>query len=104
MKKYLLFLLLIFFSSQVYSQEKFGSISGIVTDSGKIPLDGVILKLVGTYLGGLSDSEGKFKIEDISPGNYTLRVEVEGFKTVEETDIQERSVENKEYNIIMKAA
>jgi len=103
MKKYLLFLLLIFFSSQVYSQEKFGSISGIVTDSGKIPLDGVILKLVGTYLGGLSDYEGKFKIEDISPGNYTLRVEVEGFKTVEYTDIQVNSDENKEFNIILKA-
>lgn len=103
MKKYLLFLLLIFFSSQVYSQEKFGSISGIVTDSGKIPLDGVILKLVGTYLGGLSDYEGKFKIEDISPGNYTLRVEVEGFKTVEYTDIQVSSDENKEFNIILKA-
>ncbi len=103
MKKYLLFLLLIFFSSQVYSQEKFGSISGIVTDSGKIPLDGVILKLVGTYLGGLSDYEGKFKIEDISPGIYTLRVEVEGFKTVEYTDIEVKSDENKEFNVILKA-
>ena len=103
MKKYLLFLLLIFFTSQVYSQEKFGSISGTVTDSAKIPLDGVILKLVGTYLGGLSDYEGKFKIEDISPGIYTLRVEVEGFKTVEYTDIEVKSEESKEFNVVLKS-
>ena len=103
MKKYLLFLLLIFISSQIYSQEKFGSISGIVTDSGKIPLDGVILKLVGTYLGGSSDYEGKYKIENISPGTYTLRVEVEGFKTVEFTDIKVSSDENKEFNVELKS-
>jgi len=103
MKKYLLFLLLIFFTSQVYSQDKFGSMSGTVTDSAKIPLDGVILKLVGTYLGGLTDYEGKFKIEDISPGTYTLRVEVEGFKTVEYTDIEVKSDESKEFNVVLKS-
>lgn len=103
MKKYLLILLLIIFSSQVFSQEKFGSISGVVTDSGNIPLDGVILKLVGTYLGGQSDYEGKFKIENISPGTYTLRVEVEGFRTVEFTDIKINGDENKEFNVVLKS-
>ncbi len=103
MKKYLLILLLVIFSSQVFSQEKFGSISGIVTDSGKIPLDGVILKLVGTYLGGQSDYEGKFKIENISPGTYTLRVEVEGFRTVEFTDLKIEGEENKEFNVVLKS-
>lgn len=103
MKKYLLILLLVIFSSQVFSQEKFGSISGIVTDSGKIPLDGVIFKLVGTYLGGQSDYEGKFKIENISPGTYTLRVEVEGFRTVEFTDIKIDGDENKEFNVVLKS-
>lgn len=103
MKKYLLILLLVIFSSQVFSQEKFGSISGIVTDSGKIPLDGVIFKLVGTYLGGQSDYEGKFKIENISPGTYTLRVEVEGFRTVEFTDLKIDGDENKEFNVVLKS-
>ncbi|HMS33541.1 MAG TPA: TonB-dependent receptor [Ignavibacteria bacterium] len=103
MKKYLLILFLIIFSSQVFSQEKFGSISGVVTDSGNIPLDGVILKLVGTYLGGQSDYEGKFKIENISPGTYTLRVEVEGFRTVEFTDLKINGDENKEFNVVLKS-
>ncbi len=87
MRKKILILFLVFISSQLFSQEKFGSISGVVSDSAKIPLDGVILKLVGTYLGAVTDYEGKYSIENVSPGIYTLRVEVEGFRTVEYTDI-----------------
>lgn len=103
MKKYLLILFLIFISSQLFSQEKFGSISGIVSDSAGIPLDGVTLKLVGTYLGAVTDYEGKYKIENISPGNYTMRVEVEGFKTVEYTDMNLKEEENREFNIVLKS-
>jgi len=98
-----LLLLILFNSTQSYSQENFGSMSGIISDSSGIPLDGVILKLVGTYLGALSDIEGTYKIENIEPGNYTLRVETEGFKTVEYTDLNIKANEDKKFNIILKS-
>jgi outer membrane receptor protein involved in Fe transport len=103
MKKYLLILFLIFISSHLYSQEKFGSIYGKVTDSTKIPLDGVNLKLKGTYLGAVTDYNGEYKINEISEGSYTLVVSSDGFKTVEYTDIKVKPDENKEFNIILKS-
>ncbi len=103
MKNYLLILFLIFVSSQLYSQEKFGSISGVVTDSAKIPLDGVTLKLKGTYLGAVSDYEGKYKIENVSPGSYTLQVSSEGFKTVEYTDLKVAEEQDKNFDVVLKS-
>ncbi|MEZ4690730.1 MAG: carboxypeptidase regulatory-like domain-containing protein [Ignavibacteria bacterium] len=98
----LLFLIL-YNSTNLYSQDNFGSMSGIVTDSAGIPLDGVILKLVGTYLGAVSDIEGSYNIKEIEPGNYTLRVETEGFKTVEYTDLNIAANQEKKFNIVLKS-
>lgn len=103
MKKFLLLLLLIFISDKSYSQDLVGSIYGNVTDSSKIPLDGVTIKLKGTYLGAVTDSEGKYKIENVAEGSYTMQVSSEGFKTVEYTDIKVKYGENKEFNIVLKS-
>ncbi|MEO8665786.1 MAG: TonB-dependent receptor [Ignavibacteria bacterium] len=103
MKKYLLFLFLMSVASFSFSQEKFGSLHGVVTDSSEIPLVGVTLKLKGTYLGAVSDEDGKYKIENISPASYTLQVSYEGFKTVEYTDVKILGEESKEFNVILKS-
>jgi len=103
MKTYLLILFLILFSFNANAQEQFGSMSGIVADSAGIPLDGVTLKLKGTYLGAVSDIEGKYKIEGITEGSYTLQVSYEGFKTVEYTDVKLRSGESKDFNVTLKS-
>ncbi len=103
MKKYLLTLFLFLISSYLYSQDATGSLYGIIADSAKIPLDGVTLKLKGTYLGAASDNSGKYKIENITPGSYTLQISAEGFKTVEYTDVKIKAGENKEFNITLKS-
>lgn len=102
MKKYFLFLFFLI-TSVSFSQEKFAVISGKISDSSGIPLDGVTVKLVGTYLGAVSDYDGTYKITDIAPQSYTIQVSAEGFRTVEYTDIKLSPGEEKEFNIILKS-
>ena len=102
MKKY--FLLLFFLITSVsFSQEKFATISGKISDSSGIPLDGVTVKLVGTYLGAVSDYDGTYKITDIAPQSYTIQVSAEGFRTVEYTDIKLSPGQEKEFDIVLKS-
>lgn len=61
-----------------------GKIRGIITD--KItgdPIPGVSVSLIGTALGAVTDSDGKFLIEMIKPGIYTLEISSAGYNTVE---------------------
>ncbi|HQY21387.1 MAG TPA: TonB-dependent receptor [Ignavibacteria bacterium] len=104
MKKTLLIFLFILFAGDGFSQELYGTIRGTVTDSLKIPLDGVVIKLKGTYLGSVTDIEGKYTILDVSPGNYTMQVSAEGFRTVEYTDLQVESAPEFVYDIILKSS
>ena len=103
MRKLILFIFLILICPQANSQEQPGSIYGKVSDSSGIPLDGVTIKLKGTYLGSVSDYDGSYEIKDIQPASYILQVSAEGFKTVEYTDIVIASGAKKEFNIILKS-
>jgi len=95
--------LAIFIASEISAQENLGSLYGKVTDSSGIPLDGVVIKLKGTYLGAVSDYDGSYNIKDISAGSYTMQITAEGFKTTEYTDIKILYDEKKEYNVILKS-
>ncbi len=62
-----------------------GSISGTVTDSktGQ-PLPGVAVQVVSTTYGAITDPTGKYHIQNLAPGSYTVRATMIGyaFKTV----------------------
>jgi hypothetical protein len=103
MKKYLLIFFLLTISSLAFSQDKAGSLFGTVTDSSGIPLDGVTVKIKGSYMGAVSDYTGKYSILDVPPASYIVQVSAEGFKTVEYTDLTVSSDEKKEFNIILKS-
>ncbi len=90
-------------ASLVYAQSGTGSISGTVKDSSGIPLDGVVIKVKSTYLGAVSDYEGKYVINEVTPGVYTLQVSAEGFKTTDYTDIRVKEGENLELNLVLKS-
>ena len=65
-----------------------GSINGKIIDSktgGALPGVNVIIK--GTYYGASSDMEGKYQINNVSPGSYDLEVSMIGYKIILKTGL-----------------
>src|SRR3974377_280474 len=83
------------------SQTSPSSIIGTVTHSLGAPLPDVNIKIKGSYKGTATDSEGKYIINNVNPGEYTVAVSSIGFKTVEYTGIKVKSGENTSLNITL---
>lgn len=85
MKK--LILLLLFLTTGLLAQN--GAVQGTIQDAktGEL-LPGVNVILKGTYYGAASDFNGKYSINNVSPGTYTLEVSFIGFKTMQFTGIK----------------
>ena len=68
-----------------------GSISGVITDAngGMIPNANVTLtsEKTGQARGSTTDSEGRFSFPALQPGNYALRIERQGFQTLEQRGV-----------------
>lgn len=70
-----------------------GSLSGVITDEeGSTALPGATVTLIhqptGTVYNGTSRDDGRFSFQNIRPGGpYTLTVEMDGFKTLEQNDL-----------------
>lgn len=78
--KTILFVFISLFSISVFSQQKH-SLKGTVIDKGDrspIPYASIIVK--GTTIGTQTDEEGRFSIENLLPGPYTLLVSFVGYK------------------------
>src|SRR5687768_11277874 len=60
-----------------------GTIVGRVLSETEQPLVGVPVFLVGTSLGTLSGANGRYSLVNVPAGNYRLRVERIGTRTVE---------------------
>ncbi len=104
MKRLLLIYFIFMFCGIAHSQDATGSLHGIITDSAKIPLTGVVLKIKGSYNGAVTEGDGTYKILNVSPGNYTIEVSAEGFKTVDYTNISVVAGVDKEFNILLKSS
>ncbi len=99
MKKFLLILMMLLSSEIIFSQTPTGSIFGIAKDSTNTPLEGVTIKIKGSYLGAVSEADGKYKIEKVSEGTYTIVVAYIGYRTVEYTNIKVNEGQQKELNV-----
>ena len=73
------FCLLLFFSTLFANAQTTGSISGKVTDTSNKPLNAVNISLKGTQKGAATNANGNFRIENVSPGSYTLRITAVGY-------------------------
>lgn len=67
-----------------------GNLFGTVVDEQGQPLPGVTITLTN---GGppriqVTNAQGRFRFLELSPGNYTLKAELEGFATVERSNIE----------------
>jgi len=102
MRKILLILLMLISASVTLAQSPTGSLYGIVKDSSGGPLEGVTLKIKGSYFGAVTDFDGKYNIENLPSGSYTMQVAYIGFKTVEYTNVTINENEKKEMNIQLK--
>jgi len=74
MRKILLVLLILFTAALTKAQAQNGSLYGVVKDSSGGVLEGVTLKIKGSYFGAVTDPDGKYNIENIPDGSYTLQV------------------------------
>ena len=83
--------LLVVASSPLYGQERFGSLTGRVTDQTTGALPGVTVVTTNRTSGEVrtfvTDVNGQFIAPDLAPGRYNVRFELTGFAVVERTDI-----------------
>jgi outer membrane receptor protein involved in Fe transport len=71
------------------AQETTGSISGRVVDTQGLGVPGVNVTVTGPQgaRSFVTDSEGNFRGPYLTPGAYTVRAELQGFKTVEQKNV-----------------
>ncbi|PKK84278.1 MAG: hypothetical protein CVT49_03880 [candidate division Zixibacteria bacterium HGW-Zixibacteria-1] len=65
-----------------------GKIKGTVTDklTGK-PIPGASVMIVGSTQGAMTGPDGKFVIENVQPGKYSLKFTALGYQTIEITEV-----------------
>lgn len=106
MRKHLVFILLLALASlNVGAQVSTGDLVGQVTLAEGGPLPGVSVTLSGAAIGTravTTSAEGHYRFLRLPPGNYELKFELTGFKTVERKDIRVSIGSTVELNIVME--
>ena len=98
-KHFIIIVISFLFSASAFSQN--GSISGTVKDSTGFPLPDINVKIKGSYSATGTDTEGKYILKNINPGEYTVQVSSIGYKTVEYTGIKVRKGEDTKLDITL---
>ena len=82
-----------------------GKIKGSVTDkvSGD-PLVGVAVQIAGTSMGAMTNADGKYLINKVTSGKYTLTFSVVGYRTVTVPDVEVISDQTVEIDVEMEMA
>ena len=83
----LLFPALMMWHAMTSTQAQVGSLSGVVRDPAGAVVTGarVIVRnaTTGQELSAVTDQAGRYRIDSLAPGSYTLRVEMQGFKAAQ---------------------
>src|SRR5512141_620941 len=86
------------FGSAIHAQTITGSISGAVADSGGGYIPGTTVTLTSEKTGqsrtGTTNSEGRFNFAALQPGLYSLKIEQQGFQTLEQRGVVLSANEN----------
>ncbi|MDH5589178.1 MAG: carboxypeptidase-like regulatory domain-containing protein, partial [Gemmatimonadota bacterium] len=62
--------------------QNLGTITGQVTSTSMAPLSEVQVFIVGTQMGGLTASNGRYLIRNVAPGTYEVRAVRIGYQTL----------------------
>jgi outer membrane receptor for ferrienterochelin and colicin len=85
-------IILLSVSPALLSQQLTGTIEGSAIDlSTRVPLIGANIIVMNTPFGAVTDTEGKFIINNIPVGNYSVQFRMVGYSAVTKTDIIVRS-------------
>ena len=80
-------ILLISFLTLINAQGS-GTLTGVINEaSNGSGLPGVNVMVKGTYYGAASDLEGRYRIDNISPGSYDIEVSMIGYKIILKTGV-----------------
>lgn len=73
------------------AQERFGTLTGRVTDQQAASIPGVTVVVTNNQTGEIrtlvTDEKGQFLAPDLVPGRYTVRFELTGFSKIERADV-----------------
>lgn len=83
--RYLLFPLVVCVASATAQAQTTGTITGRVTNSNGGAVEAVSVGLQGQTKGDITDEQGRFRIRQVAPGQYTLVVSAVGLKTEQQT-------------------
>ncbi len=76
--------MLFLFCSNLFAQQNFGKIKGIITTSDGEFAVGVNIILKNSKYGTISNEEGVFEFNRVKPNTYTLEVSLTGYETLEQ--------------------
>src|SRR3954447_1715743 len=85
-------MLLMLAASTAHAQVQTGSIAGAATDTSNAVMPGVTVSVSGDKLiGGVqtqtTDTSGAYRFDRLPPGAYTVKFELQGFRSIERTGI-----------------
>lgn len=109
-KGFLTFLAIVLLLAPVaFSQSRdTGAVGGVVTDDQNAPLPGVSVAISGANLMGVrtsvTDVNGEFRFPALPPGEYQIKVELQGFGTVVQEKIRVTTTATLALTIQMKPA
>lgn len=88
MKQLIMYLIIIFSSANIFSQNGLGEITGSVFDAvTKQPLVGANVFILGTTYGAATDVNGRYSIKNIPAEMYQVRASVIGYTQRVKTDV-----------------
>lgn len=83
--RYLLFPLVVCAAATAAQAQTSGTITGRITNSNGGAVEAVSVGLQGQTKGDITDEQGRFRIRQVAPGQYTLVVTALGLKTEQQT-------------------
>jgi len=106
LRKYLTILCVLLLAASLTAQVRTGNVYGRVTDADANPLPGVTVTLMGSLtapLTSISSAEGRFRFLSLPPASdYSVKAELEGFKTEVRENIIVVVNSNVEINLTME--